>query len=65
MHMAPHDTNVTREARKHRVPLIGMGLCVVVVLLGFIWWLTAATDGQDDRPALEATPPTATAPASN
>lgn len=63
--MAPHDTNVKREFRQHRVPLIGMGLCVLVVLLGLVWLLMHATNGQDERPATAPETPAATAPAAN
>ena len=46
--MAPHDTNTKREARRHAVPLIGMGILVVLVLVGFVWWLGYAADGEGD-----------------
>jgi len=59
--MAPHDTNTRREARRHRVPLIGMGLCVVLVLFGFVWWIGRASQGRDEVPATEE-PPAVTAP---
>lgn len=60
--MAPHDTDTPREARRHRVPLIGMGLCVALVLLGFVWWIGRASKGRDEVPATEE-PPAVTAPA--
>ena len=60
--MAPHDTDTPREARRHRGPLIGMAVCVVVVLLGFFWWVGRATEGRDEVPATEDAP-AATAPA--
>lgn len=40
--MAPHDTNTKREARRHWVPLVGMGVVVGLVLLGFLWWVAGA-----------------------
>lgn len=60
--MAPHDTNTEREARRHRVPLIGMAACVLLVAIGFFWWVGRATQGRDEVPATEE-PPAATAPA--
>ena len=40
--MAPHDTNTPKEARRHAVPLIGMAVLLVLVLLGFLWWVSKA-----------------------
>lgn len=60
--MAPHDTNTEREARRHRFPLIVMGLCVALVLLGFLWWMARAMQGRDEVETTEE-PPAATAPA--
>jgi hypothetical protein len=57
--MAPHDTDTPREARRHRVPLIGMAVLLVLVLLGFFWWVGRATEGRDDVPATEDAPATA------
>lgn len=45
--MAPHDTNTEKEAKRHAFPLVVMGLCVVVVLVGFLWWLSVALQGRD------------------
>ena len=45
--MAPHDTNTPREARRHAVPLIVMGLAVVLVLIGFVWWFAHMTRKSD------------------
>lgn len=41
--MAPHDTNTEKEARRHAFPLIGMGVVVAIVLVGFLWWVSKAT----------------------
>lgn len=49
--MAPHDTNAPKEARRHAVPLIGMGVLLVVVLLGFLWWIAHAAQGPDETQA--------------
>jgi hypothetical protein len=54
--MAPHDTNTRREARRHKVPLIGMAVLVVLVLVGFFWWVGRATEGRDEVPATEDAP---------
>lgn len=43
--MAPHDTDTEKEARRHAVPLIGMAVLVVLVILGFVWWISRATEG--------------------
>jgi hypothetical protein len=37
--MAPHDTNTRKEARRHAVPLIVMGVGVALAVIGLIWWL--------------------------
>lgn len=46
--MAPHDTNTPKEARRHAVPLIGMGVLVALVAIGFFWWVGQATEGADE-----------------
>ena len=62
--MAPHDTNVEKEAKRHATPLITMGVLVVLVLLGFLWWVSGATQGPEavQENAAEA-PATQPAPA--
>jgi len=54
--MAPHDTNTPREVRRHRWPLIGMAACVLVVFLGFLWWVNRSTEGRDEVHATEDSP---------
>ena len=49
--MAPHDTNTPKEARRHAVPLIGMGVLLVLVLLGFLWWIAHSAQGPDETQA--------------
>jgi ABC-type transporter Mla subunit MlaD len=44
--MAPHDTNTPKEARRHRVPLVGLAVLVLLVVIGFVWWFGYATDGE-------------------
>ena len=46
--MAPHDTNTPREARRHRVPLIGMAILLVLVAIGFFWYIGYETEGEGD-----------------
>lgn len=46
--MAPHDTNTPKEAKRHAVPLIGMGVLLAVVLVGFLWWVANALQGPDE-----------------
>jgi hypothetical protein len=54
--MAPHDTNTPKQARRHRVPLIGMAVLVFVVMLGFLWFFNRSTEGRDEVPAMEEAP---------
>ena len=65
--MAPHDTNVEKEAKRHATPLITMGILVVLVLLGFLWWVSGATQGPEavqenaaEAPATQSVTPPAT-----
>ena len=61
--MAPHDTNTPKEARRHAVPLIGMGVILVLVLLGFLWWISHALQGPDEVEANPTEAPAAADPA--
>lgn len=66
--MSAPRTNIEKQLRDHRVPLIGMAVIVVLVLLGFLWWINDETDDPampGDTPVEEMTetPPAATAPA--
>ncbi len=49
--MAPHDTNTPKEVRRHAVPLIGIVAVVLLVLVGFVWWVGVATQGPDQTEA--------------
>jgi hypothetical protein len=46
--MAPHDTNSRREARRHRIPLIGMAVLLAIVVIGFFWYVGYETEGDAD-----------------
>ena len=52
----PPDTNTPKQARGHRVPLIGMAALVFVVMLGFLWFFNRSTEGRDEVPAMEEAP---------
>jgi hypothetical protein len=40
--MAHHDTNTKKEARRHAFPLIVLAVILVVVMVGFLWWISKA-----------------------
>lgn len=66
--MAPHDTNTEKEAKRHAVPLVTLGVVVVVVLVGFLWWLSGAMqgrEGEDTIPTEEQSSPTDTGQPAN
>ncbi|MFN3845595.1 MAG: hypothetical protein ACK4RZ_07210 [Paracoccaceae bacterium] len=45
--MSAPQTNIEKQQRRHRGPLIGMAVLVVVVLLGLVWWLGQEAAGSD------------------
>ncbi|TPE49361.1 hypothetical protein [Amaricoccus solimangrovi] len=49
--MAPTDTNTKKEAKRHAGPLIGLAILVVLVVLGFFWWIGYAAKDPAERPA--------------
>ena len=49
--MAPHDTNTPKEAQRHAVPLIGMGVLLAIVLVGFLWWVANVLRGPTETDA--------------
>jgi len=51
--MAPHDTDVKKEKRRHAGPLIGMGVLVALVVAGFVWWIGYAVDTAEEPHAEE------------
>lgn len=66
--MSAPRTNIEKQMRHHRGPLIGMAVIVVLVLLGFIWWIYDEADDPvmpGDTPVEEMTesPPADAAPA--
>ena len=63
--MAPHDTNMPREARRHAVPLIGIAFAVLFGAGLILWWIAGALGGNGDVPNAPDSPaPTQSAPAS-
>ncbi len=63
--MAPHDTNTPKEVRRHSVPLIGLGVLLLIVLGGFLWWIAYAAQGPAETnatPTEEVPNTTATQP---
>lgn len=60
--MAPHDTNTEKEAKRHAVPLIGMGVLLALVLIGFLWWVAQVMRGPEETDATPVEEPAATAP---
>ncbi|MFN4130663.1 MAG: hypothetical protein ACK4GC_12750 [Paracoccaceae bacterium] len=37
--MSAPQTNIEKQKRRHRGPLIGMIVAVIAVVIGFVWWL--------------------------
>jgi ABC-type transporter Mla subunit MlaD len=54
--MAPHETNTQRQARRHRVPLIGLAVILIVVAIGFFVWVAGVTRAPEEGPAVEQGP---------
>jgi hypothetical protein len=50
---APH-TNIDKQQRRHRGPLIGMALVVTLVAIGFIWWLGIEAGDPDLAPGAQS-----------
>ncbi|QIE43388.1 hypothetical protein G5B39_15255 (plasmid) [Rhodobacteraceae bacterium SC52] len=49
--MSASNTNIDRQTRRHRGPLVGIALSVATALVLFFGYLTFfAADGQDDTP---------------
>lgn len=45
--MSAPRTNIEKQKRDHRWPLIGMLLVVILVVLGFLWWLGDETSNPE------------------
>ena len=63
--MSAPRTNIEKQLRQHRGPIIGMAVILLVVLLGFVWWLADETDDPQmpgDTPVEEMTTPATPAP---
>ena len=54
--MAPHNTNVEKQAKRHSPALIGIAAAVAFALLLFLGYFFVATD-PDDAPAEEVEVP--------
>jgi ABC-type transporter Mla subunit MlaD len=61
--MAPHDTNTPREAKRHAVPLIVMGVLLALALVGFLWWVANVFGGPDETEASPVEEQTTSQPA--
>ncbi|MFD1881165.1 hypothetical protein [Paracoccus pacificus] len=42
--MSAPQTDPEKQVRNHLVPIVGIIVIVVVVLLGFLWWIGDETD---------------------
>lgn len=62
--MSAPDTDLQKQRRRHRGPLIGIALVLIVVALGFVWWLgeEVAQAPEQPVPQTELAPPVATEP---
>ncbi|MBA4491682.1 hypothetical protein [Paracoccus sp. S1E-3] len=59
--MSAPQTDPEKQARNHIVPILGMIIVVVLVVLGFLWWVGDETDdpempGEVTGPIEEITP---------
>lgn len=64
--MAPHDTNLERQKKKHAVPLVGMIVVVVLAFLGLfllIGWVMDEPGGTEDEAVSQAPAPAMVRPA--
>lgn len=64
--MSAPNTNIERQRRRHRGPLVGITLAVIFVLALFAMWLTGqigSTSAPASAPAPGAAVPLQTAPA--
>lgn len=58
--MSAPRTNIASQLRHHRGPVIGIVVIIVVVLLGFVWWIHDEADDPampGDTPVEEMTVP--------
>ena len=62
--MAPHDTDIPKEVRRHAGPLIGMAAAVLFGVGLILWWAAGSLSGNGDVPNAPDSPAaTETAPA--
>lgn len=51
--MSAPQTNIEKQQRRHRGPLIGMAVLVTVVLVGLVWWLAHEAAGTEQPQGAE------------
>ncbi len=59
--LAPHDTDIEKQKRRHGPPLLVLAIVVGLVFIGFFVWIGTVMDGADE-PAIDV-PEAAQAPA--
>lgn len=55
--MSPPDTNLETQKRRHRVPLIGMGLVVVLAVGLILFWIAGLFDPATESDASDGSTP--------
>lgn len=52
--MSAPQTNVEKQQRNHKGPLIGMVVVVIAVISGFVWWIGAETSDANLAPGAQS-----------
>ena len=52
--MSAPQTNIEKQQRRHRGPLIGMAVVVALVAIGFVWWLGIESGNPDLAPGAQS-----------
>jgi hypothetical protein len=63
--MAPPDTDLARQRKRHAGPLIGMAVVVILALLGLVWlfgWVAEEPGGENAEPEVSRLAPLAAEP---
>ncbi len=65
--MSQPEEDLTRQVRRHRGPILGFGIVVLIVLGFFLWWVgyevdQSAPDNTPDQAGETAAPPASAAP---